>query len=639
MRALIGYLTQLSRWQKSLVLLIFDASALLAAVFCAYLLRLEKLPPEVLSHQSLLMALAGVVATLMCLRQLGLYRVVVRYVSQRLVSVLVPSALLGGVVMAAVSYFGQVWMPRSIPFLYALLAVLFLGSGRFAARTVLMLARESASIRVVVYGAGASGQQLLGGLRQGGGYQVEAFLDDDPELWGREVAGLRVYEPRHANLERLERRGVEGVLLAMPSAKRSQRRAVIQRLEPFSFHVRTVPGMQDMIDGEFSIDQLQEVSIEDLLGRDAVEPIPQLLTQCIAGKVVMVTGAGGSIGSELCRQALAHGAKTLLLLESSEYALYSVEAELRSRLGAQQRLIPLLGNVGNAQRVRQIFQAYNIDTVYHAAAYKHVPLVEGSPAEGIVNNVFGTKVLAEAAEANDVERFVLISTDKAVRPTNVMGASKRLAEMVLQAMQQGGSKTVFTMVRFGNVLGSSGSVVPLFRRQIAEGGPVTVTHPDITRFFMTIPEAVELVIQAGSMGEGGEVFVLDMGESVKIHSLARRMIQLSGLEVKSAEQPDGDIEIAFTGLRPGEKLYEELLIGDAVDGTKHPKVMRGQEDCLSPQAIADLVEQLQEAVANEDSCALRKLLEEAVAGYRRQGASADWLERVDEEADNVTYLK
>lgn len=404
----------------------------------------------------------------------------------------------------------------------------------------------------------------------------------------------------------------------MPSASRGTRAKLIERLEPLGLPVLTIPGMTDLVDGKMKIDELQDVKIEDLLGRDPVAPVPSLLTANITGKVVMVTGAGGSIGSELCRQIILQSPQKLVLFESSEFALYEIDKELTTTLANQQldvQLLPVLGTVLDQQRLQQIMQSYHVQTVYHAAAYKHVPLVEFNVIEGLRNNLFGTWHTAEAAIASNVETFVLISTDKAVRPTNVMGTTKRLAELALQALATRQQSTRFCMVRFGNVLGSSGSVVPLFRKQIKKGGPITLTHEDITRYFMTIPEAAQLVIQAGAMGEGGDVFVLDMGAPVKIYDLAKKMVHLTGLEIKNKQNPHGDIEIKITGLRPGEKLYEELLIGDDEKPTRHPRIKAANEVCLSWNEMQALLSELSDASINYDLERIRALMLSAPTGF------------------------
>jgi FlaA1/EpsC-like NDP-sugar epimerase len=462
-------------------------------------------------------------------------------------------------------------------------------------------------------------------LQAGRHFQVVAFFDDNADLHRSEIAGIAVRAPEDfASV--LDVEGFTSVLLSIPSASRKRRLEIISRIEGFRVSVKTVPSMHDLVSGNAKVEELREVEIDDLLGRDSMQPIPELLTQCIRGKSVMVTGAGGSIGSELCRQIILQQPSRLVLFERSEFALYQIEQELSAlpaQNGVQTEVIPILGSVKHQQRVGQVFRAFGVQTIYHAAAYKHVPLVERNFIEGVRNNVFGTWRAAAAARDAGVETFVLISTDKAVRPTNVMGATKRFAELILQAFAREGGPTRYCMVRFGNVLGSSGSVVPLFRKQIQEGGPVTVTHPDITRYFMTIPEAATLVLQAGAMGSGGDVFVLDMGAPVKIIDLARRMIRLSGLEVRDAEHPDGDIEIVFSGLRPGEKLYEELLIGENVTGTAHPLIMRAEERELTWAELHAALGEIDAACHRFECDTIRGILEQVVDGYRPQGEICD----------------
>ncbi len=492
---------------------------------------------------------------------------------------------------------------------------------------------------MAIYGAGSAGHQLASSLRIGKSMRPVAFLDDDSSIANRTIAGIPVYKPKHFK-QMLRETKVTQVLLAVPSASRSRRREILTNLEPYPVHVRSMPGLMDIASGKVKVQDLQEVEIADLLGRDAVPPNEALFQRCLAEKVVLVTGAGGSIGSELCRQILASGATTLILFEHAEYNLYQIHTELEHALrqqGLSVTLLPILGSVREPEHLLEVLQAWQVNTVYHAAAYKHVPIVEHNTARGVLNNVFGTVHIAQAAIAAQVENFVLISTDKAVRPTNVMGATKRLAEMVLQALsaepeiqlfgksEQGflANTTRFTMVRFGNVLGSSGSVIPLFREQIARGGPVTVTHPNITRYFMTIPEAAELVIQAGSMGQGGDVFVLDMGEPVRIAELAEKMINLTGLTARTEDNPKGDIAIEFTGLRDGEKLYEELLIGDNVSSTEHSMIMCANESFVPWPEFSQVLEQLYQAAVAEDCPTVRQLLRKYVDGYKPQGEIVD----------------
>lgn len=488
------------------------------------------------------------------------------------------------------------------------------------------------------------GRQPVGcGIRLGRAMRPVAFIDDDKQIANRVIAGLRVYTAKHIR-QMIDETGAQEVLLAIPSATRARRREILESLEPFPLHVRSMPGFMDLASGRVKVDDLQEVDIADLLGRDSVAPRKELLERCIRGQVVMVTGAGGSIGSELCRQIMSCSPSVLILFEHSEYNLYSIHQELERRIKRESlsvNLLPILGSVRNPERLVDVMRTWKVNTVYHAAAYKHVPIVEHNIAEGVLNNVIGTLHAVQAAVQVGVQNFVLISTDKAVRPTNVMGSTKRLAEMVLQALSNESApvlfgdrkdvhhvnKTRFTMVRFGNVLGSSGSVIPLFREQIKRGGPVTVTHPSITRYFMTIPEAAQLVIQAGSMGQGGDVFVLDMGPPVKILELAEKMIHLSGLSVRSERSPHGDIAIEFSGLRPGEKLYEELLIGDNVNPTDHPMIMRANEEHLSWEAFKVVLEQLLAAVEKDDYSRVRQLLRETVSGYAPDGEIVDWIYR------------
>ena len=497
---------------------------------------------------------------------------------------------------------------------------------------------------MILYGAGAAGLQAALALRGGGQFRPVAFVDDDPALHGSEVNGIRIHPPgRLAKL--VARHEVKQVLLALPSAGRARRRAIVAELEPLPVHVKTLPALADLVSGEARLDEFQEVAIEDLLGRDPVPPRDDLLAAGIRGRTVLVTGAGGSIGSELCRQILRLGPVQLLLYENAEYPLYRIERELRTLAageGLDTAIVPLLGTVANEQRLQRLMAGFGVHTVYHAAAYKHVPLVEHNLIEGVRNNVFGTLRCARAAMAAGVASFVLVSTDKAVRPINVMGASKRMAELVLQGLageqERLGHATRFTMVRFGNVLGSSGSVVPLFREQIRNGGPLTVTDPEVTRYFMTIPEAAELVLQAGSMGQGGDVFVLDMGEPVRIVDLARRMVHLSGLTVRDEAQPHGDIEIRFTGLRPGEKLYEELLLGEDVEPTEHPMIRRAQELAYPWPELEPKLEELDAACQEFDCVAARRLLAWGVCGFGQEGAIVDWLWLHQHQQGKETYL-
>tara|TARA_B100000212_G_scaffold209241_1_gene158006 strand:+ start:43740 stop:45575 length:1836 start_codon:yes stop_codon:yes gene_type:complete len=486
------------------------------------------------------------------------------------------------------------------------------------------LSDVSSPTKVAIYGAGSAGIQLAGALRVSSEMQPIVFVDSDKSLHDTLIGGLKVLDPR--KLRKLASRGkIDEVLIAIPSAPKSVLRGLLNQIEDFSIKVRILPGLAELASGKISVSELKEIEIKDLLGRLEVEGNTPLLEKNIKDKNVLVTGAGGSIGSEISRQIASIGAKKLILLDSSEYALYQIKSELEKYIDKIE-IISVIGNVVNNKRISDIFKALDIDTIFHAAAYKHVPLVEENPFEGFFNNVIGTKVCLDAAIANKVQTFVLISTDKAVRPTNVMGATKRLAEMILQSYSTDPEIDLkMTMVRFGNVLGSSGSAVPLFQRQIKNGGPVTVTHPDVIRYFMSIPEAAELVIQAGALGKGGDVFVLDMGEPVKIYELAKRLITLSGLKLKDDFNKDGDIEIIFTGLRPGEKLYEELLIGDNVSKTTHKQIFRAEEGFISKEEIENVIEEIIEASEINDINKYKELLERVILGYEKKDEVVDVL--------------
>ena len=582
--------------------------------------------------------------------KLGLYRAIIRYIEIRALWTIIQATTLYALVFAFVLYeSGIKGIPRTVLPLNWLNMMLLVGGSRFFARwwlgeVYLNLGggREVKSHRkknVVIYGAGNAGVQLASALGYGREFRPVAFIDDDVLLHKQKVNGLRIY-PLSSLRYLIERYQVSDVLLAMPSANRGRKGDIIRLLEPFAIHVMSMPGLSDIAQGKVTVDALQEVDITDLLGREAVAPDQALLQANITGKVVMVTGAGGSIGSELCRQIIRLQPESLILFEISEFALYAIEKELHHQLtkkinAEEIKLVPVLGSVVNKGRIEKVCKTFRVQTIYHAAAYKHVPMVEKNPGEAIWNNVFGTLRAAQAAIKAGVETFVLISTDKAVRPTNTMGATKRFAELILQALSAiDNSPTRFTMVRFGNVLGSSGSVVPLFKEQIARGGPVTVTDKRITRYFMTIPEASQLVIQAGAMGQGGDVFVLDMGEPIRIVDLAKRMIHLSGLEIKDAEHLGGDIEISFTGLRPGEKLYEELLIGDNVSKTDHARIMRAQEHIVPWAELETMLARLEQAAKVDDFDMIRDVLTDAVAGFVPQCEIEDVLWKEDRRLVN-----
>ncbi len=611
-------LLKLPRRQKQLIAVTADYVLLIFAFWSALSLRFETLTPSI-SGYGWQMLVAPMLAIPIFIR-LGLYRAVIRFMEDRVVFVVAGGVTLSVLLLAALIALTHTPMfSRGVLGIYWLLAIVYVGMTRFLARSYFLRTERNQDNRkrVAIYGAGRSGTQLLYALRAGREYLPVAFFDDKSAIQRTELAGLRVHSPDNLP-EFLVANEISEVLLAIPSAGRARRAEIINRLEELNCKVRLVPSMSELVSGNLKADAIREVEIEDLLGRDSVAPDSTLLTKCVTGKVVLVSGAGGSIGSEICRQIVRLKPSRLVLMELTEFALYSIEQELLalcSRLNLQVEIVALLGSVIYQKRNERILKNFGVQTVYHAAAYKHVPLVEHNPIEGVRNNAVGTRRMAEAALAAGVENFVLISTDKAVRPTNVMGASKRLAELVLQGLARKGGITRFCMVRFGNVLGSSGSVVPLFRAQIATGGPITLTHPHITRFFMTIPEAAQLVIQAGSMGKGGEVYVLDMGQPVRIIDLARRMIHLSGLTVRDDENPEGDIALEIVGLRPGEKLYEELLIGENVEGTVHPLIMRAYEHELPWPLLADRLSQIDDACQAFDHQNVLEMLISLVQEY------------------------
>ncbi|MFY8298554.1 polysaccharide biosynthesis protein [Pseudoalteromonas sp. SS15] len=609
-----------SRSKKRFFTLLIDSIFIFSAFWLALVVRLDSFTPFFeLSNWLLLSILLP--TSLFVFVNLGLYRAVLRYVGLQVVGAIVIGAVISTVVLVMSSFFTHVSIPRTMPIIYSWLLILSVGGSRIMVRAMLGRIATANKTPVVIYGAGSSGRQLAQAIGVGEEYFVSAFLDDDKSKQGAILQGIPVIQ-FEGIFSLIERKKAKKILLAMPSESRARRKEILAQLENLPLEVLTIPGMVDIVEGRATLDEIKDVEIEDLLGRDPVSPKQDLLDANIKAKSVMVTGAGGSIGSELCRQIIKQKPKKLILFELSEFALYSIEKELSETInsfGLDIELIPIMGSVQHINRLETCMIAFGVQTVYHAAAYKHVPLVEHNVVEGVRNNVFGTYYSAKAAINAKVETFVLVSTDKAVRPTNVMGTTKRMAELCLQGLAQnkekGVHKTRFCMVRFGNVLGSSGSVVPLFRRQIKEGGPITLTHPDITRFFMTIPEAAQLVIQAGAMGKGGDVFVLDMGESVKIKDLATKMVHLSGLEVKTESNPHGDIEIKCTGLRPGEKLYEELLIGDNVENTTHERIMTAKEVMLPLAELNVFLEALDIACHNFEHEKIRQLLLDAPTGF------------------------
>jgi len=639
---IVSKILSLPRNMKRLIVLSLDLLTIPFALWCSFSLRLgvfftlddlNFVPGEARQEVLYLFLIAPLIAIPIFIK-LGLYRALIRYMGfvamwTVLKAVSLFTALFGVFILLS----GMPGVPRSVIIINWILLVLLIGATRAWGRWWLTgsfhsFSRGANRTKVVIYGAGNAGVQIATALASGDEFQPIAFIDDNPALQGNYIEGCRVY-PFDKLSGLIEDFEAKEVLMAMPSVSRSRRSQVIKRLEPYAVHVTTVPGINDLASGKLKADDIREVGINDLLGRIPVEPDLELLNANINSKVVLVTGAGGSIGSELCRQIIKLKPSALVLYERSEHDLYLIEKELleiaqKLYPGEPGRIVPILASILDRNRMESVCQAFDVETIYHAAAYKHVPMVEKNPSEAVRNNVIGTYRVAQAAINSGAETFVLISTDKAVRPTNTMGATKRFAEMILQQLaRQQQVTTRFTMVRFGNVLGSSGSVIPLFREQIQRGGPVTVTDARIIRYFMTIPEAAQLVIQAGAMGEGGEVFVLDMGEPIKIIDMAKRLIHLSGLEVKDDENTEGDIEIVYTGLRPGEKLYEELLIGENDLPTRHPLIMSANEDCLSWEALSSYLLQFEQAIDSNDVEKSRQLLVESVKGFSPQCDVAD----------------
>ena len=603
---------------KRAIMLATDVVGLTLALWSSYALRFaEPFNLEYLTPAFPLFGLVPLVGLFVFIR-IGLYRAVIRFMGHRIIWSVFYGTVILSLALYAMAFVLRIDpFPRSIPINFALVSLVYVGGSRLIARYYYhhMVGQFNERVPVVIYGASGAGVQLINALGQSAEYDPVAFIDESPVLRNAQVAGLKVYSPDDLT-QLIKKFSVQQVLLALPNATGPERQRIVEYLADFPVRVQTIPSMPEIIQGR-SVDALAEIGPTDLLNRESVAPITELYESSIQGKVVMVTGAGGSIGSEISRQAAANGASKLVLFEVSEFALYNIERELSAE-GYGEILVPLLGNVCDSARVNRVLKEHSVQTVYHAAAYKHVPIVENNVVEGFRNNAMGTQALAVAAMENQVERFVLISTDKAVRPTNVMGATKRVAELFIQDLATRDSQTRFGMVRFGNVLGSSGSVIPVFQNQIRSGGPVTVTHKEITRYFMTIPEAASLVIQAGAMARGGDVFVLDMGKPVKIVELARRMIHLAGLTVRDENNPEGDIAIEFLGLRAGEKLYEELLIGEEVEATEHPKIMRANESLLSPEQINNLLNRSRAAVNDQDKQSLIQWMSDVVHGFERK---------------------
>lgn len=667
----------LPRVAKRTIVLTVDISFCVLSVWLAFYLRLGEFIP--LAGRPILAAGGSVLLAIPLLIVSGLYRAIFRYSGLPVIVSLVRAIGVYGLIYASIfTAIGVDGIPRTIGLIQPMLLLIFVGTSRAFAKWWLggeyqSRWKRAALPQLLIYGAGSAGRQLASAMAASTDMSLVGYLDDDDRLHGQVLNGLPIFDPR--DLPMLVRQSkVSSILMAMPTISRQRRNAILQVLAPLHVSVRTLPEINDLATGKISLSDVRELDIDDLLGREPVKPNALLMNRNTQNKTVLVTGAGGSIGSELCRQILLTLPERLLLVDMSEFALYQIHSELllllnrrhkdyvdplsnsldfglptgSGELAAPVEIVPLLASVCDEARMQEIMDTWRPHTVYHAAAYKHVPLVEHNPAEGVHNNVWGTCVCAQAAARNGVRNFVLISTDKAVRPTNIMGASKRLAEMVLQALSelnpavaaQGGraptSRTCFSMVRFGNVLGSSGSVVPLFRAQIKNGGPITLTHADITRYFMTITEAAQLVIQAGAMATGGDVFVLDMGQPVRIMDLARRMIELSGLSVRDESNLDGDIEITITGLRPGEKLYEELLIGESPIPTQHPRIMKAQEAFLPWAQLQQSLGALHLAKGVNDVPLIRGLLQQLVSGYEPTGDVVDWVYLAQERESMVS---
>ena len=627
------WLIERPRWFKRALLIVNDIAILSIALWAAYTLRLSRLyVPEGLDKW-LLLAAAPIIGVFVFYMR-GLYKLVTRFIGPEGTTRIYVAVIMGTVLWAVVVLMSGVKdHPRSVIVIYALIAALLIRLSRqWAGAMLLSAAPQHKPVSfderkpVIIYGAGTIGIQLLRALNETGGYKTVAFIDANPSLAGQVVHGVKVLRPEKI-ARVIAEENVKEVLLATPSALRGERRVAIRALEAFPVVVKTLPALEEIASGHVQVSDLRPIDVEDLLGRDPVIPNLELLTANVRGKVVMITGAGGSIGSELTRQLLRLAPKTLVLFDLSEAALYDISMEIdeiKRRLQKEVEagapgstlVAAVLGSVLDRKVVARTIQELGVEVIYHAAAYKHVPIVEANPFAGLQNNTFGTLVVADVAKELGVERFVLVSSDKAVRPTSIMGASKRLAEQILQALaQERGTATIFTMVRFGNVLDSSGSVVKLFRSQIRAGGPVTVTHPEMIRYFMSIPEAAQLVIQAGTMAAGGEVFVLEMGTPVKIDDLARTMIRLSGLEVRDEAHPDGDIAIEYVGLRRGEKLYEELLIGENTTGTSHPRIFKNSEPIVPYEELAAVLERLEDAIHRMDEAEMQELLRATVEGY------------------------
>ncbi len=639
----MSFLFPLSRSIKQFLMMIADGIMIPSALWFSFVLIDSSIVPDQLQQFPSFFVFSSIISVIIFYYS-GLYRTILLYMGLQSGLIILKSVSMSAFVVFIFASTNSN-IPGTILPIFWMMSLLFVGGSRVMAKIILqnLIQNFRPKEAVVIYGAGSSGMQLAAALNNGDQYLPVAFVDDSRALIGNAVNGIRVYSPGSI-FELIESFSVRQILLAIPSASHAQRKEILNCLEHYPVHVRTVPDLFDMVSGKVGVDEIKDIDIEDLLGRDIVPPDPLLMGACIKENAVLVTGAGGSIGSELCRQIIKLEPAQIILYDNSEYGLYTIESELKESQqeienGQDIKIVALLGSVRNRMQVENAIRKFNVKTVYHVAAYKQVPMVEKNIIEGVQNNIYGTLVVAQVAEKFNVENFVLISTDKAVRPANIMGATKRFSEQILQSMSARGSNTKFSMVRFGNVLGSSGSVVPLFRKQISQGGPITVTHSEVTRYFMTVQEAAQLVIQAGSMASGGDVFVLDMNEPVRINDLARKMIHLMGYVINDDKSPNGDIAIEYTGLRPGEKLYEELLIGESVTGTDHPKIMRAEEDFLSWPELEVLLERLEIACATLDPLLIREVLSDAIGGFVSKEDVSDPMLEIQDGNDKISTSK
>ena len=624
---------------KRIISVTYDVLAILGSFYLAYVLRLGSVNINI-DAPLIMCALITTFVSIYAFIRMGLYRAILRYMTQQAMVTIFTGILISSLAMALSGFFLHAFIPRSVPIIYVFTTLILIGIPRLAFRNLVKFVTPKGDINVIIYGAGDTGNNLAIQLQLSGEFNPIAFVDDNQKLHGIVISGISVYHPDQ--LARLIRENnVSRILLALGNISRQERVHIIRYLEPLLVQVQTIPPVTDIVKGIARINELRNIQIEDLLGRDPVEPDQLLMSKNTTNKIVMVTGAGGSIGSELCRQLIKLKPQKIILFEQNEFNLYRIEKELKAlqtEALRQVELVPLLGSVQNFQLLDMVMRQFEVHIVYHAAAYKHVPMVEQNIIEGVKNNLFGTKNAAEAALRNNVKNFVLISTDKAVRPTNIMGASKRLAELVLQDLALRSTKTIFSMVRFGNVLDSSGSVVPRFREQISKGGPITVTHKDIVRYFMTISEAAQLVIQSASIAQGGDVFVLDMGDPVKILDLAKEMALLSGYSIKDEQNPNGDIEIVFTGLRAGEKLYEELLCGENCEGTVHPRILRAQEKRMSSNTLESLLNQAEQFCNTYRYQELFSLIADSDADFEPLYEISDLMHKARKENSKLTLI-